>query len=84
MNLNSDEIPEHDLVCSTKKCRARPSWALVWNNPKVHTPDRRKTWLASDDHREHLASILGMRGFLREVTAVSDSLTPEQAPAPWE
>lgn len=53
--------------CSRKDCRAPAQWVLVWNNPRVHTPDRRKTWLACDDHREYLSDFLGRRDFLREV-----------------
>jgi len=41
--------------------------ALRWNNPKIHDAQRRKTWLACDDHREHLSSFLSARGFLRDV-----------------
>jgi hypothetical protein len=40
---------------------------VVWNNPKLHTPDREKTWLACDEHRDHLAGFLDLRGFLRRV-----------------
>lgn len=45
-------------------------WALRWNNPKLHTADRRKTWLACDAHRDHLRGFLDARGFLREVARV--------------
>lgn len=45
---------------------------LVWNNPRVHTPERRKTWLACDGHRESLAQFLQLRGFLKDVVAVRD------------
>jgi hypothetical protein len=62
----SDEI----LICSAKGCRNPAIWALRWNNPKLHTADRRKTWLACADHRESLAAFLSARGFLREVEAV--------------
>jgi hypothetical protein len=55
-------------VCSAKGCRAPARWALLWNNPKLHTPDRRKTWLACDEHREWLSTFLNVRGFLRDVT----------------
>ena len=55
------------LVCSAKGCRASASWALRWNNPKLHAPERRKTWLACPEHRESLSQFLGVRGFLREV-----------------
>ncbi len=56
-------------VCSAKSCSATASWALLWNNPKLHTPERRKTWLACDDHRESLSDFLGARAFLKEVVA---------------
>ncbi|MGH8870253.1 MAG: hypothetical protein ACRDYU_19985 [Actinomycetes bacterium] len=53
-------------TCSAKGCRATATWALRWNNPKLHTPERRKTWVACDDHREYLTTFLDARGFLRE------------------
>ena len=55
-------------TCSAKGCTAPATWELRWNNPRLHTPDRRKTWLACDDHREYLTEFLAARGFLREVT----------------
>ena len=33
------------LVCSAKSCRETAVWALRWNNPKLHTPDREKPYL---------------------------------------
>jgi hypothetical protein len=60
------------LVCSAKGCRAPAVWALAWNNPKLHEPDRRKTWLACDAHRDSLSAFLTARGFLRETTALTD------------
>jgi hypothetical protein len=56
-----------DKVCSAKGCTASASYSLLWNNPKIHTPERRKVWLACDDHRSTLGDFLGARGFLREV-----------------
>jgi hypothetical protein len=53
--------------CSAKGCRAPAAWQLRWNNPKLHSPEQRKTWLACGDHRESLGGFLGARGFLREV-----------------
>ena len=47
-----------ELVCSSRGCRAEATWGLLWNNPKLHTPDRRKVWLACDEHREHLSQFL--------------------------
>jgi hypothetical protein len=60
-------VEEAGIQCSAKGCRAPAQWQLLWNNPKLHDPDRRKTWLACDDHRETLGGFLEIRGFLREV-----------------
>jgi hypothetical protein len=54
-------------VCSAKDCTRPAAWALLWNNPKLHTPDRRKSWLACDQHRDSLADFLRARRFLRDV-----------------
>jgi hypothetical protein len=54
-------------LCSAKGCRAPASYALIWNNPKIHPPEREKTWVACDDHRHSLADFLDLRGFLRRV-----------------
>jgi hypothetical protein len=59
-----DELP---VQCSAKGCRGGAAWQLRWNNPKLHRPDYRKTWLACDDHRASLGGFLEARGFLREV-----------------
>jgi hypothetical protein len=56
-------------LCSAKGCRAEATWQLLWNNPKLHTPDRRKIWLACDEHRQSLSDFLGARGFLKDVVA---------------
>ena len=58
--------PDRD-TCSAKGCQADAAWALQWNNPKIHTAERRKTWLACDEHRVSLSDFLGARGFLRDV-----------------
>ena len=54
-------------ICSAKGCQVAARWQLRWNNPKLHTPDRRKVWLACSDHRDSLSSFLGARGFLKDV-----------------
>jgi hypothetical protein len=62
------EDPPIELVCSAKGCRAHAVYQLHWNNPKLHTPARRKTWLACADHLDRLTVFLRSREFLREVT----------------
>lgn len=54
-------------ICAAKGCTAPATWELGWNNPKVHTPERRKVWLACDDHRESLSQFLDARNFLQDV-----------------
>ncbi|WP_232832039.1 hypothetical protein [Nocardiopsis sp. FIRDI 009] len=58
--------------CSRRGCQADAVWALVWNNPKLHTPDRRKVWTACEEHREYLSNFLDIRGFLREVVPLDE------------
>ncbi|UGQ10206.1 hypothetical protein LO772_25470 [Yinghuangia sp. ASG 101] len=67
-------------ICSAKGCRADARWVLAWNNPKVHTPERRKTWLACDEHRESLGQFLAIRGFLKDTVAF-DVWTADQRAA---
>ncbi len=62
----SAEEPVGPVICSARDCRNPAVWALRWNNPTLHPPERRKTWAACDLHRESLADFLGRRGFLRE------------------
>jgi hypothetical protein len=62
---------DEPLICSARGCREPARWALRWNNPKLHQPDRHKTWLACDDHRESLGDFLRLRGFLRDVAPVN-------------
>ena len=57
--------------CSRKGCRSAAAWRLEWNNPKIHTPERRKTWLACPEHRDWLADYLRSRGLLKDVLPVA-------------
>ena len=59
------------LVCSAKGCGADAVWALRWNNPRLHPPERRKTWLACDAHRTYLTDFLSARGFLKETEPIA-------------
>jgi hypothetical protein len=59
-----------DLTCSARGCQNAAHWSLLWNNPKLHTPDRRKSWLACDEHKQSLSDFLAARSFLRDVEPV--------------
>ncbi len=69
------------LTCSARDCRADATWSLLWNNPKLHTPERRKTWLACDEHRDSLGDFLRARGFLRDVEPLDSSTAAEEDPS---
>lgn len=61
------------LICSAKGCRAEARFALLWRNPKLHSADRHKTWLACPEHRAHLSGFLAARGFLQSVEPLRPS-----------
>ena len=67
MTSQIPEQPQEQALCSAKGCTAQAEWDLCWNNPKLHTPDRRKIWMACEDHRSSLSDFLGARGFLKDV-----------------
>ncbi|MGO1235518.1 MAG: hypothetical protein ACTHY8_00425 [Microbacterium gubbeenense] len=65
----SPESPQ----CSRAECRADAARSVVWRNPKIHTIDRRKVWLACDEHVEYLRDFLASRAFpVTVVDGVSD------------
>lgn len=63
---------EHEFTCSRAGCRDEARWALNWRNPKIHTADRKKVWLACDEHLEVLRAFLSDRDFPLEVTTVGE------------
>ncbi len=79
---SADPVAEGELICSGKGCPQEARWGLLWNNPKIHTPERNKVWLACDDHRAHLEEFLRLRGFLRQTVPVAalDRFDPGERP----
>lgn len=69
--MGSPDGPEQP-ICSRRGCTEPATFRLEWNNPSVHTPDRRKVWLACSEHRVFLADFLGARGFLKDVLPIDD------------
>lgn len=61
-----------DARCSRAGCHDVANWLVVWRNPRIHTPDRRKTWSACDAHVDYLRDYLAARDFPVEVEALSD------------
>ncbi|MFV0432987.1 MAG: hypothetical protein ACK5LO_03240 [Leucobacter sp.] len=64
--------PAQRFECSRAGCREAAEWALVWRNPRIHSEDRRKTWLACAEHLETLRAFLADRGFPLEVRSVGE------------
>lgn len=67
---HSQSSPE--MICSAKGCKQHATWGLLWNNPKLHTPERRKVWLGCNEHRVTLGDFLSMRGFLKDTVPVDE------------
>ena len=75
MSLLGPEVDElGDLVCSARGCSAPATTDLRWNNVKIHTPERRKHWLACDEHTASLSAYLSARDLLREVVPLADEV----------
>lgn len=71
----SDDASEHvaDAICSRAGCRATALWRIDWRNPRIHTADRRKTWVACDDHVGYLREFLAARDFPLTVTPLAET-----------
>jgi hypothetical protein len=73
------EVP----TCSRAGCTAPAAWTISWRNPRIHSPDRRKIWLACDEHVDYLRDFLAARDFPLEVHAgvsnAPDSPTEDEA-----
>lgn len=75
MSLARDE-PRDDspqpAECSRASCRQPARWRVEWRNPRIHAEDRRKVWVACDEHREYLRDYLAARSFPVRVLPLHD------------
>ena len=65
------------LTCSRAGCRETASWRIEWRNPRIHTADRVKVWLACGEHVDYLREVLAAREF-------PVAVVPIERPAPAE
>ena len=80
-----DPAASPGTVCSRKACRTAAEWQLLWNNPKIHTPERRKIWLACGEHRAWLEDYLQTRGLWKETVALgAEPVDPSAATVPLD
>lgn len=61
------------LQCSRARCSHHATWQIRWRNPKIHTEDRVKIWLACDEHKRYLVDFLGARSFPLSVVPLEDA-----------
>jgi hypothetical protein len=54
-------------TCSRAACRTEATTAIEWRNPRIHTGERVKVWLACDEHVAVLREFLAARAFPLEV-----------------
>ena len=66
------EAPQRH-TCSRAGCRAEATTAIEWRNPRIHTGDRVKTWLACSEHVAVLRDFLTARAFPLEVKRLDAS-----------
>lgn len=77
--LPGDSAAPETPICSRKGCHGAAQWRLLWNNPKIHTPERRKVWLACGEHREWLEDYLRTRMLWRETLPFNEAGPVEEA-----
>lgn len=68
--------PLDSATCSRADCRAPALWRIDWRNPRIHTEDRVKTWLACEEHVEYLREFLSARDFPLAVRPLSETDVP--------
>ncbi|HEU5223787.1 MAG TPA: hypothetical protein VFU07_08940 [Candidatus Lumbricidophila sp.] len=68
LHLGAAAAPDR---CSRAGCLHTAAWRIDWRNPKIHTGDRFKTWLACDAHVDYLREFLAARSFPLTVSAMT-------------
>lgn len=78
--MGLDAPAEH--VCSRAGCPEPAVWNVNWRNPRIHSIDRVKIWLACDEHRQYLFDYLATRSFPVVVTPLAEHVdfVPDRAP----
>jgi hypothetical protein len=71
LNLSPNHNSSAEAKCSRAGCAAAAEFQVVWRNPKIHSEERRKIWLACLEHRDYLVDYLAVRSFFIETLAIS-------------
>lgn len=75
--LGEPQLSEHQ--CSRANCDSIAVVALLWRNPKIHSEDRKKVWLACDEHKTYLAEFLETRAFPLTILPLEEFLALDRA-----
>ena len=71
-----------EQICSRAECTNPAAWNVNWRNPRIHTIDRVKIWLACDEHRQYLFDYLATRSFPVKVTPLAEHIAFVPDPSP--
>lgn len=61
--------------CSRAGCHDNAVWSIGWRNPRIHSDDRVKLWLACDEHRDFLSEYLRARDFPVVVVPAGETIS---------
>jgi hypothetical protein len=62
--IGSGELDQVEApTCSRAGCRNAATTTVNWRNPRIHSLDRVKVWLACDEHSAYLHDYLAARDF---------------------
>ena len=67
-------------TCSRAGCSEAAVAAVNWRNPRIHSPERVKVWLACDAHVDYLRDFLFARDFPVRVTPLGVSVDRVEEP----
>jgi hypothetical protein len=65
---------ENSRTCSRAGCDATATFTVNWRNPKIHSADRVKVWLACDEHAAYLRDYLATRDFPVLVAPIGENV----------
>ena len=68
-----------ELQCSRNGCRNPATVNVNWRNPRLHSPERVKVWLACDEHRVFFLDYFENRGFPVSITPLGVAVESVEA-----
>ena len=69
-------------TCSRAGCTVAATTTVNWRNPRIHSLDRVKVWLACDEHADYLRDYLAARDFPVVVAPLGTPVPSVPSPTP--